>query len=162
MGQSQLQVSRWRAESGDDQFLALGYACALASVSSVHQANLTWRITAILQPAIVHAHLDVYFNDDKAPVGYLAWASMSEATLGLCQEDATYLPHISEWHDGNELALIDLCAPHGNHQYMIDDFSRGNKFTILPSRRLTAAKMEFSSHFGSQHFSQFEIDANQN
>ena len=149
------QVVRWVPESIQDQFLALGYAAALCSVSRTHQQDFTWRLVAVLQPAITMRQFIVYFNDEGAPVGFVAWARLTADVVSTCQRDTSFLLHLSEWNEGDLRCIVDSTAPYGHAKPMIQDFASGQPWQPLSPRIFTKEKMSCTAHFGSQHYSLF-------
>ena len=149
------RVVRWVPESSEDQFLAIGYAAALCSVTRSHQDEFTQRLVALLQPAITVRQFIVYFNDDDAPVGFVAWALLTDAVLSTCQRDTSYLLHWSEWNEGSLRCIVDSVAPYGDVRQMIQDFEAQGPWQPLSPRIFTKEKMSCTAHFGSQHYSLF-------
>lgn len=148
-------VVPWAPESAEDQFLAIGYAAALCSVTRSHQEGFTQRLVAVLQPAITVRQFIVYFNDDDAPVGFVAWALLTDSVLSTCQRDSSYLLHWSEWNEGSLRCIVDSVAPYGHVQLIIRDFESKGPWQPLPPRIFTKESMLCTTHFGSQLYSQF-------
>lgn len=99
-------VVPWARESTEVQFLDIGHAAALCSVTRSHEDGFTQRLVALLQPAITVRQFIVYFNDDDAPVGFVAWALLTDAVLSTCQRDPSYLLHWREWNEGSLRRIV--------------------------------------------------------
>jgi len=78
-------------------------------------SELEWRV----MPALVLDQAKLYMRDG-APIAYVSWARLSDAVA------QRYLapPHhlmAADWQSGDQIWLVDLCAPFGSAQAVLDD-----------------------------------------
>lgn len=119
------KVSLMRPSSGHE---ALG-----AIMSLMLKVDERWRypignLRVWLEPALSLSQFAIFLNRANEVVGYLSWAFFSERTSFLMQSDSSFLPHISDWTDGEKLWLIDLVALDGHFSEILH-FSEKNLFT---------------------------------
>lgn len=78
-------------------------------------SELEWRV----MPALVLDQAKLYMRDG-APIAYVSWAKLSDAVA------QRYLapPHhlmAADWQSGDQIWLVDLCAPFGSAQAVLED-----------------------------------------
>lgn len=78
-------------------------------------SELEWRI----MPALVLDQAKLYMREDS-PIAYVSWAMLSEAVA----ERYAAAPHqltASDWKSGNQVWIVDLFAPFGGAQEVMND-----------------------------------------
>jgi cytolysin-activating lysine-acyltransferase len=94
-------------------------------------SELDWRV----MPPLVLEQSKIYLRDG-APVGYVAWARLSDAVV----ERYRQAPHQlmpGDWKSGEQAWLIDLVAPFGGSQDIVRDllgsvFAGQSLFQLMP------------------------------
>jgi len=75
-----------------------------------------------IMPALILDQSKLYMRDE-IPIGYMSWAKLSNDVAQRYQQK----PHLiapSEWNSGNEIWIIDLIAPFGGGQPMVQELKR--------------------------------------
>ena len=121
---------------------ALGEITWLLTQSQNHRhalflADLEW----LVMPPLRHGQYRLFYNEGK-PVGVALWAWVDEAGASRLANGAR-LP-VQGWRSGSELWLVELIAPSGGQQAMLDNLAgtvlAGRKFRFL--RTLPDGKRE--------------------
>jgi len=121
---------------------ALGEITWLLTQSPNHRhalflADLEW----LVMPPLRHGQYRLFYNEGK-PVGVALWAWVDEAGASRLANGAR-LP-VQGWRSGSELWLVELIAPSGGQQAMLDNLTgtvlAGRKFRFL--RTLPDGKRE--------------------
>lgn len=72
-----------------------------------------YSLAAQLLPAIRLNQLWVLEDARRAPLGYAAWAYLSDEVSAARLRDPAHLLHASDWNEGHNLWLVDVAAPEG-------------------------------------------------
>lgn len=84
-------------------------------------SELEWRV----MPPLVLNQAKLFLREE-APLAYVSWAKLSEAAAARFQQTPHHLM-ASDWQSGEQIWLIDLCAPFGGAQDVLKDL-RENTF----------------------------------
>lgn len=72
-----------------------------------------------MMPAINHEQIRVYLGEvDSLPTGYLMWAWFSDKTLDDYLTNPRFVPHPSQWNEGFNLVMLDICLPNKKSIYL--------------------------------------------
>ena len=104
----------------------LGEICWLMSQSPVHKQMFMGDLEWFAMPAILLEQFRI-FNGPQHPVGVAFWATVSEETEQRLLEGANKV-RPDEWKNGDQPWLIELLAPFGGQDEMLQDFGK-NIFT---------------------------------
>ena len=91
----------------------LGIAAWLMSRSRQYQLFQLACITLWIEPAIRHRQILFVFNEYEKPIGYCTWAFLAPDVEKRWLHDPQVLLHECEWNEGNNLWIMDFCAPLG-------------------------------------------------
>ena len=96
----------WRR--GDEQKLyQLGCITNILARHTHFSLNTFSWLRSWTENAIAHKQLEIFYYQG-APVGYIAWAYLTEDVIGrILYSD--YIPHWSEWYEGDFLWIMDYC-----------------------------------------------------
>lgn len=112
----------------------LGSVVWLWMHSASHRDMPLHTLPTLLLPAIKHRQF-VLASIDGWPVGYLAWANLSEeAETRYLQQHPLLMPQ-ADWNCGDRLWLLDWIAPFG-HSRVFSDFLRRQLFANRCGRAL--------------------------
>ena len=78
-------------------------------------SELEWRV----MPALVLDQAKLFMKDN-APVAYVSWARLSSDVAKRYQEAPHHLS-VSDWKSGEQIWIVDLCAPFGGMQEVMKD-----------------------------------------
>ncbi|WP_246794227.1 toxin-activating lysine-acyltransferase [Burkholderia perseverans] len=114
------QSNPFRQEADRRKFEQLG---CIANILARHP-GLSARSLAFLrgwtENAVAHGQVEIFFCDGL-PLGYVAWAYLSEEVIGrLLHTD--YFPHWSEWNEGRHVWIMDLCLVSDLLNASVEDF----------------------------------------
>lgn len=84
-------------------------------------SELEWRV----MPPLMLDQAKLYMRD-KAPLAYVSWACLSEDAAKRYQQAPHHLMP-SDWKLGEQVWIVDLCAPFGGGQEVLKDL-RENVF----------------------------------
>lgn len=94
-------------------------------------SELEWRV----MPALVLDQAKLYMRDG-APVAYVSWARLSEESAQRYRQIPHHLTS-ADWQSGEQVWLVDLLAPFGGAQQILDDL----KNTVLSGQELHTLHM---------------------
>ena len=127
------QLAREQAKNVLKKIPALGPVAWLmmASASTRHTllSELEWRV----MPALVLDQAKLYLRDDS-PVGFVSWALLSDAAAQRYRQSPHHLA-ASDWKSGDQVWLVDVLAPFGGAQDVLQDV-REVVFQGQPVRQL--------------------------
>ena len=63
-----------------------------------------------LFPAIELGQIEFIFDDRRNPTGYFCWAYLTTAVLAEMANDPGKPLHLSEWNEGDNIVLMDVCS----------------------------------------------------
>lgn len=97
-----------------DAAATLGFVVMLLHNMTESRSNFDIRrhVRDLIEPAIAHRRIQIYFNEAGAPVGYLAWAHLSTATSERVALKRDTCLHLSEWDEGEHLWIVAACSPY--------------------------------------------------
>lgn len=103
------------SNSGSPNYLTqlLGLACQVISRSPYHSKLDFHYVQSTLIPAIMHRQLQIFFDENEAPVAYIVWASVVDEVEARFVTEKKFRLHESEWNEGEILWVIDLAAKTG-------------------------------------------------
>lgn len=78
-------------------------------------SELEWRV----MPALVLDQSKLYMRDN-APIAYVSWARLSEVVAQRYKAAPHHLM-AADWKSGEQIWIVDLCAPFGGVQEMMKD-----------------------------------------
>ncbi|WP_310611701.1 toxin-activating lysine-acyltransferase [Limnohabitans sp.] len=78
-------------------------------------SELEWRV----MPALVLDQAKLFMRDN-APVAYVSWARLSDDVAERYQQAPHHLT-ASDWKSGEQIWIVDLCAPFGGIQEVMKD-----------------------------------------
>ena len=93
-------------------------------------SELEWRV----MPALVLDQAKLFMREN-APIAYVSWARLSDGVAARYQTSPHQLTH-ADWQSGDQIWLIDLCAPFGGAQEVMKDL-RESVFTGQQVHQLT-------------------------
>lgn len=99
-------------------------------------------ITQQLMPAVRLGQIHFIYNRRHAPLGYVAWAFITEEVLNRLKE-GQYDLHFSEWNEGDIVYLFDIVSPYGYAKELLSSFMRTN---------FSTKKRVFAKKHGKQYF----------
>lgn len=115
---------------------ALGEVAWLLSQSPAHRhalffGDLEW----LVMPALMHGQYRLFYAKER-PVGVALWAFVSETV----EQRLTASGRIGsgEWRSGDRVWLVELIAPFGQQETMLEDLRR----TALAERRFRFIRMQ--------------------
>jgi cytolysin-activating lysine-acyltransferase len=100
----------------------LGEICWLMSQSPVHKQMFLGDLEWFAMPAILLEQFRT-FNGPQHPVGVAFWAMVSEETENRLLEGANKI-RPDEWKNGDRPWLIELLAPFGGQDEMLQDLGK--------------------------------------
>ena len=127
MRRTSLTVSHSPSEAAAETAQMYGYACLLMSVAAGHRERTVTNLRSLLEPAIAHGQLKLYFNDNGNPVAYVAWALLDGQVEDRVLSEGRLDLHHSEWNEGQSLWIVDFVAPFGHLRHVLADL-RDNVF----------------------------------
>lgn len=98
----------------------LGEICWLMTQSPVHKQMFLSDLEWFIMPAILLEQFRI-FNGPQHPVGVALWARVSDETQARLIDGAFKL-RPDEWKNGNNSWLIELIAPWGGQDEILQDF----------------------------------------
>jgi cytolysin-activating lysine-acyltransferase len=66
-----------------------------------------------LWPAVLLRQIGFLYSSKGGAVGYATWAFLTEDCAEQLRADPDYVPHLSEWNEGDQLWLMDVVATRG-------------------------------------------------
>lgn len=93
-------------------------------------SELEWRV----MPALVLDQAKIFMRDN-APIAYVSWAKLSDVVAKRYQAAPHHLS-ASDWSSGDQIWIVDLCAPFGGMQEVMKDL-RENVFPLQPIHQFT-------------------------
>lgn len=84
-------------------------------------SELEWRV----MPALVLEQAKLYMREET-PVAYVSWAKLSDGVASRYAE-APHQLAATDWQSGEQVWIVDLCAPFGGAQEVMKDL-RSNVF----------------------------------
>lgn len=110
---------------------SVGFACKLMAASTVHaQYNMAY-VHRIIAPAMRHRCIKFYFNSRGEAVGYVIWAHVAPDVENEFLKSGAWTLHISEWNEGDSLWIVDLVAPFGHINEILQDL----RDVVFPSHQ---------------------------
>ena len=106
-----------------------GHAVTLMCACKSHGALPMSYLRAVVQPAVRLGNIKFYFNEEGSIVGYVIWALLAPDVEERLARKREIDLHLSEWHEGNSLWILDLLVPAGNFKYVLEDL----KTSLFPS-----------------------------
>lgn len=97
----------------------LGAATSVMLASPMHRHVFLTELEWLLVPAIGLGQIRV-FHHDTVPVAFATWAFLSADVSKRFRQGMGRLKP-NEWHCGDELWLVELCAPYGGVKELVDD-----------------------------------------
>lgn len=98
----------------------LGELTWLISQSPLHKNLFVSDLEWMVMPAILHEQFRIFYGSNKQPVGVILWATVSNETEKKLESGQIRLaPH--EWKAGENPWLIEMIAPFGGQQEMLND-----------------------------------------
>ncbi|MEZ9523898.1 toxin-activating lysine-acyltransferase [Enterovibrio norvegicus] len=74
-----------------------------------------------MTPAIKHEQVRVYYDEyESTPNGYIIWAWLSDKTLDEYLTNEKFVPHPSQWNEGANLVVFDICFSKDNKKNLKD------------------------------------------
>lgn len=67
-----------------------------------------------IEPAILMRQIKFFYDVSNNCVGYITWAKVEEETYVRMVKDPSYILHLSEWNEGNELLIMDFMVLNGD------------------------------------------------
>ncbi len=136
----------------------VGWVTELMAASRFHnRLNISY-VKQVIEPALKHRQLEIYFNSRGEPVAYVAWAFVTENVERRFIESGRWNLHVSEWNEGTALWIVDFAAPTGNVRYVLSHmrdqlfgryesvrYFRYRKSAIISREVLRTAKCSFFS-----------------
>lgn len=99
----------------DKKIEQLGLAAKLVSESTFHRNKPPiFVFNSIIIPAIEHGNIHFAFSGKGNPIAFWIWAHLTPDVERRLFKNPNDVLHISEWNEGENLCLIDFCAPHGH------------------------------------------------
>lgn len=92
-------------------------------------ADMEWRVF----PALVLEQVKLYLKND-APLAFASWGLLSEAAAGRYRQAQRLAP--ADWKSGDQVWLVDLVAPFGGADQVLEDL-RKNIFPTSVIRQVT-------------------------
>jgi len=103
-----------------DKFTHLGYVLNILAQNKEQCYRTAADIRELAENAIAHDQIEFYFQQ-TFPVGYVAWAYLSEEVIGRMLYYHHKL-HFSEWYEGKYLWIMDICFIDKRHENLWFDF----------------------------------------
>jgi cytolysin-activating lysine-acyltransferase len=98
----------------DRKIEQLGLATKLVSESALHRNKPPILVfNSLIIPAIEHGHIHFAFAGTGNPIAFWIWALLAPDVEQRLIKNPHDVLHLSEWNEGENLWLLDLCAPHG-------------------------------------------------
>lgn len=102
-------------------------------------SELEWRV----MPALVLDQAKLFMRE-SAPTAYVSWARLS-ADVAKRYQQAPHHLSASDWTSGDQIWIVDLCAPFGGMQEVVKDLRESvfpgqeiHQFTLAPSGQVKA------------------------
>jgi cytolysin-activating lysine-acyltransferase len=89
-------------------------------------SELEWRV----MPALVLDQAKLFMREN-APIAYVSWAQLSADVAKRYQQTPHHLS-ASDWRSGEQIWIVDLCAPFGGMQEVIKDLREN----VFPGRQI--------------------------
>lgn len=99
-------------------------------------------ITHQLMPAVRLGQIHFIYNRRRAPLGYVAWAFITEEVLNRIKNGESDL-HFSEWNEGDIVYLFDVVSPYGYTRELLGSFLHAN---------FSTKKRVFAKKIGKKYF----------
>jgi len=97
----------------------LGAATSVMLASPLHRHVFLAELEWLVVPAIGLGQIRV-FHHDTVPVAFATWALLNANVSARFKQGMGRLKP-EEWHCGDELWLVELCAPYGGVKALVDD-----------------------------------------
>jgi hemolysin-activating ACP:hemolysin acyltransferase len=114
--------------------LPIGLIASILRASRDHDTRPISYIRDILEPAMKHKQLKVFFNERGHPIGFVVWAYLAQDVEDRFLTSGQWSLHESEWREGNIAWIVDFVAPFGHIRPILTDL-RDNVFRSIPSIR---------------------------
>ncbi|PST90843.1 toxin-activating lysine-acyltransferase [Photobacterium jeanii] len=70
-------------------------------------------------PAINHEQIKLFQGEfERSASGYACWAWVSDKTLNEYLTDPAFVPHPSQWNEGPNLIVFDVCLPYPEKTFL--------------------------------------------
>jgi hemolysin-activating ACP:hemolysin acyltransferase len=115
---SQIVVADKSSEAATLQAVPIGFVASILRASKAHSHYPVSYIRDLIEPALAHRLIKLYFNQKGDPVGYVVWAYVAEDVQTRFLQTGKWDLHESEWREGRSLWIVDFVAPFG-HTYAI-------------------------------------------
>jgi len=99
----------------------IGFAALLFSFSEHHRRYTCDDLQKYIVIPYRLRQCKIYFNDHGDAVGLVTWAWLSDYSLEKIISESFYDLHISEWNEGRNLYIMDLIAPFGDFEHIVND-----------------------------------------
>jgi len=110
-------------------FLEASVLVGMASmVMASNRKYSLFRVASIgmwIERSAHHRQIKIFYNMRGVPVGYLAWAYLSEDVIRRMVVEPDFLMHDSEWCEGDKFWILDICFRDGEFartQSAVKDF----------------------------------------
>lgn len=97
-----------------DHAQQLGLAVMLMLQDKVYSEMQVLCLKVWTEQAILHNQIRFFFNELGSPVGYVAWAYLTDEVERKFAEGGVSPLHPSEWNEGDRLWIMDFCSPRGH------------------------------------------------
>lgn len=124
--------------SPEKRFKIIGEVASLMIASDLHIDYRMADIRDIFAPAIDCNQFRIYHNQNGFPVGFVAWAFLSDEIDKLYAE-GKYKIKPTDWNSGNNGWIIELIAPFGHGKKIISEL-RNEIFPDKIGKALTFSK----------------------
>jgi hemolysin-activating ACP:hemolysin acyltransferase len=101
----------------------IGIAVQLMSLNERHQAFPLAYLNAIVEQAMKHGYLKIYYDFRGDPVGLIIWAYVAEDVEERFLSTGFWKLHVSEWNEGNSLWIVDFICKSGMAMTVLRKFA---------------------------------------
>ena len=108
---------------------ALGLVTSIIAKSPEYKKSTIELIVHWIYPAIYHEKIKIFYDKFKNPIGYITWALLADDVIDRIINSNSLWLHESEWNEGDNLWIIDICLPFGgiiNHRKEIKKILRAH------------------------------------
>lgn len=91
----------------------LGLALTILSECKIYSSFQIRTLQFWIEPAINHRQFLILFDKHSAPIGYITWAHLAIDSERRLLADPNFMLHPSEWNEGGQTWIIDMCFPYG-------------------------------------------------
>ena len=97
----------------------LGAVTSIMLASPMHRHVFLTELEWLIVPAIGLRQIRI-FHHETVPVAFATWALLNDEVAARFRQGQGRLKP-EEWHCGDELWLVELCAPYGGVKALLDD-----------------------------------------